>query len=112
MLDDLVVDDQTVDFVLMDIEGSETFALRGAPRMLQGCETLFVEFIPHHLKLVAKVSVRDFLEPLAGFRFLFVPGPQQVFDRSQFQEVQEHLYANNVAQDFVVFHKSSLRLES
>ena len=41
------------DTIVMDIEGSEIFALRGMPRLLSEARRLFVEFLPHHLRNVA-----------------------------------------------------------
>jgi len=71
-LDDLVVP-HNFDLVFMDIEGSESFAFRGMPKILANAETLIVEFIPHHLSRVAGVTLETFLEPLTEFTHLTVP---------------------------------------
>lgn len=48
------------DVIVMDIEGSEVFALRGMPRLLSAATHLFVEFLPHHLRNVAGVDADAF----------------------------------------------------
>jgi FkbM family methyltransferase len=49
------------DLVIMDIEGSEYFALKGMQKILQSANSLFIEFLPHHLKNVAGVTVTELL---------------------------------------------------
>lgn len=50
------------DAIVMDIEGSEVFALRGIPRLLGAADHLFVEFLPHHLRNVAGVDTDAFCD--------------------------------------------------
>ncbi len=50
------------DVIVMDIEGSEAFALRGMARLLAGARHLFVEFLPHHLRNVAGVDADAFCD--------------------------------------------------
>jgi FkbM family methyltransferase len=52
----------TFDTIVMDIEGSEVFALRGMSRLLTGANQLFVEFLPHHLRNVAGVDSDAFCD--------------------------------------------------
>ncbi|MEK9213182.1 FkbM family methyltransferase [Sphingomonas sp. 2378] len=59
-LDDAL--DGTFDTIVMDIEGSEVFALRGMQRLLAGAQRLFVEFLPHHLRNVAGVDSDAFCD--------------------------------------------------
>lgn len=61
-LDDFL-DEKNFDFIFLDIEGSETAALSGMPQVLNRSSVLVTEFIPHHLTLVAGLSVADFLQP-------------------------------------------------
>ena len=49
------------DLVLIDIEGSEYFAMQGMPKILSKTQNLVVEFLPHHIKDVAGVKLSDFL---------------------------------------------------
>ena len=58
-LDDLLPE-ETFDVIIMDIEGSEFFALQGMQRILRSASVLQVEFFPLHLREVAGVSVVDF----------------------------------------------------
>lgn len=62
--------------VHMDIEGSEVFAMRGAPWLLAATEYLSIEFISHHLTDVAGVTVDEWLAPIeeAGFNKVMLPG--------------------------------------
>ena len=65
---------ESFDVVLMDIEGSEYFAFLGMQRILTYAMVLQVEFIPHHLRNVAGVSVAEFLKPIREhFTTLVVP---------------------------------------
>jgi len=54
------------DLILLDIEGSEYFAMKGMKDILSNCKTLVVEFLPHHLKNVADIDVETFLSVLPG----------------------------------------------
>lgn len=53
------------DLIVMDIEGSEYFALQGMPAILARARHLFVEFLPHHLKNVSDASPQAFWAVLA-----------------------------------------------
>ncbi|HEY4111759.1 FkbM family methyltransferase [Puia sp.] len=48
------------DLIIMDIEGAEHAALKGARACLRNASHLYIEFVPHHLSNVANVSVDDF----------------------------------------------------
>ena len=62
-LDDLLAGRQ-FDLILIDIEGSEYFALRGMQTLLSNAQTLVIEFVPHHLTNVAGVGVAEFLSTI------------------------------------------------
>jgi FkbM family methyltransferase len=82
-LDDALVGQQ-FDVILMDIEGSEVFALRGMPRLLQNCRCLVVEFLPHHLQRVAGLTVDDFLQAIPPhLKWLLVPSTGVCVARAQ-----------------------------
>lgn len=53
------------DLIVMDIEGSETRALRGMQKLLEACPAVMVEIVDHHLRRIAKVSNDEFLSLLA-----------------------------------------------
>jgi FkbM family methyltransferase len=63
------------DVIIMDIEGSEFFAMSGMQRMLGNSRIFIFEFIPDHLINVAGVTVEDFLSkiPINNFKHAFFP---------------------------------------
>jgi FkbM family methyltransferase len=74
---------KSFDLVFVDIEGSEYFAFQGMQTIFKQSKVLITEFIPHHLKYVASVSVVDFwstLEP--HFKYLYIPESKKVFESS------------------------------
>lgn len=58
---DEVVGEFIYDLVVMDIEGSEVFALKGMQKILRNTNALFIEFLPHHIRDVAGSSVSEFV---------------------------------------------------
>ena len=58
---DEYLDDDEFDLVLIDIEGSEYFAMEGMSNILSKTKNLVVEFLPHHITNVAGVKLSDFL---------------------------------------------------
>lgn len=58
---DRYLSDHSFRVVVMDIEGSEYLALVGMQDILSRCDVLMVEFLPHHLRNVAGVTVAEFL---------------------------------------------------
>ncbi|MCU0446178.1 MAG: FkbM family methyltransferase [Microscillaceae bacterium] len=52
------------DMMIMDIEGSEYFALLGMQKALKQCKVLYIEYVPHHLQNVAGVNNEAFLQLL------------------------------------------------
>ena len=58
------------DLVLIDIEGSEYFAMRGMKEILTNTKTLIVEFLPHHITNVAGIRLTDFLDNIPQTKIL------------------------------------------
>lgn len=52
--------------IIMDIEGAEHLALKGAQRTLSALRYLYIEFVPHHLENVAGVSSAEFFSLLTS----------------------------------------------
>jgi hypothetical protein len=105
-LDDLLPD-ETFDIIVMDIEGSETFALRGMRRLLEAASILQVEFMPLYLEDVAGVSVSDFvgaIEPY--FASLLVPERPEAVGRDRFLSVLSEMYARDEWNDSLLFFKA------
>jgi FkbM family methyltransferase len=57
--------DAHFDLIVMDIEGSETRALRGMQKLLTRCGALMVEIVEHHLRRIAGVTNEEFLSLLS-----------------------------------------------
>jgi FkbM family methyltransferase len=105
-VDDLLPD-ESFDVVLMDIEGSEYFALQGMPRILSGASVLQVEFIPHHLENVAGAKVQDFvalIEP--HFSSLCIARKRLVAPREQFLMILSDMYDRGEGDEALIFSKS------
>ena len=110
---DTLVDpiDERFDLVLMDIEGSEYFALKGMQNVLSRTETLIVEFIGHHLRNVAGVSVAEFLQPIEPhFSHLYIPSTRQQVSKADFLATLSDLYERKINDDGIVFSKSRVDL--
>jgi FkbM family methyltransferase len=103
-LDDELPED--FELIVMDIEGSEVFALRGMQRILSKADYLVVEFVPHHLKNVSGASVQEFLAVIEPhFNLLSIPSRSLTVDRSQFLSVLEGMYQRNEDEDGMIFSK-------
>lgn len=63
-LDDVFAN-SVFDLIVMDIEGSETRALRGMRGLLERSGALMLEIVEHHLRNIAKVSNTEFLSLLS-----------------------------------------------
>ena len=105
-LDDVFATER-FDLVLMDIEGSEYYALQGMQRILSQCRALFVEFVPHHLANVSGVGVEEFLAPIAPhFDRLTIPSLDTTVGRDEFLPRLAAMYARQQADDGIVFEKA------
>ena len=92
------------DLVLLDIEGSEYFAMKGMENILANCTTLVVEFLPHHLKNVADIDVETFLSVLPGhFTKFNLPNNQQEHNISEVKTVLQNMYDANIGEDGIIF---------
>jgi FkbM family methyltransferase len=92
------------DLVLLDIEGSEYFAMKGMEDILSKCKTLVVEFLPHHLKNVADIDVDTFLSVLPGhFTKFNLPDHQQEHNISEAKAVLQKMYDSNIGEDGIIF---------
>jgi FkbM family methyltransferase len=102
-LDDVLADHH-FDLILMDIEGSEVFALRGMPRLLKTCRCLVVEFLPHHLQRVAGVSVREFLQAVPDhLQWMQVPSTGACVPREVAQGVLDSMMHSGRGDDGLIF---------
>lgn len=105
-LDDLLAGEE-FGVVLMDIEGSEYFALQGMQRILATTAVLQVEFLPHHLRNVAGVSVEQFvalIEP--HFASLCIARKALVVGRDRFVPLLREMYDRNEGDEGLIFLKT------
>lgn len=94
------------DMIIMDIEGSEYFALQGMTRLLRSTQFLVVEFLPHHLRNVSNVSVKDFLDVFSAyFSYLFIPSLGRFVKSEQFYAQLEYMFLNDICDDGLIFLK-------
>lgn len=98
---------RTYDLILMDIEGSEYFALKGMPKILAKAKALSVEFLPHHLKYVAGVTPRTFLSVIPpSFEWLYVPENRELVPRKDMERTLEAMYKAGEGHDGLYFLQS------
>jgi FkbM family methyltransferase len=101
-LDDYLLG-QKFDVILMDIEGSEYFALKGMQRILASCSSLIVEFFPRHLKEISCVSVHEFLALLPDFQTLTIPSLDKTVGREAFSHTLNYMYDCDMEDDGILF---------
>jgi hypothetical protein len=91
--------------IVMDIEGSEYFALKGMPRLLAGAQRLFVEFLPHHLRNVAGIDSDAFCDlvlphlPVAQIR-------GRRFDGDAARTELRRMFAADEGEDLIAFFRA------
>jgi FkbM family methyltransferase len=94
------------DVIVMDIEGSEYFALKGMERILSTARHLIVEFLPHHLRNVSGVTVDEFLAVIEPhFTQLTIPSKSITVERPKFLSTLERMYNLDESDDAMIFSK-------
>ena len=97
---------ENFDLIVMDIEGSEIFALRGMSRILLNARAMQMEFLPHHLKNVGGARVRDLTDVVAEhFDRLWIPSTGVTVSRDGFEATLQAMYDNDQGDDGIVFSK-------
>lgn len=97
---------QHFDFVFMDIEGSEYFAVEGAKRILGGARHLMMEYIPHHLENVAGVGAADMWARLKPhFVTMYVPTRRTIFEGEAILKELARMFAAQECHDGLLFSK-------
>jgi FkbM family methyltransferase len=105
-LDELINVNKVFEIIIMDIEGSEYFAMKGMPKILSKANHLITEFIPHHLDRVGGISVDQFLEPiLNNFQFLYVPSLDLKVKKNDFNKTLEYMCKKQISDDGIIFSK-------
>jgi len=109
-LDDLL-SSHIFDFLLMDIEGSEYFAMKGMPRLLSDYKFLVTEFIPHHLDRMGGITVSDFLEPLQDFQSLFIPSISLLVQQENFLAALTQICEQGIGDEGMIFFKEKILVQ-
>jgi FkbM family methyltransferase len=94
------------DLVLMDIEGSEYFALKGMQSLLKDVSTLIFEFVPHHFRNVSGVSIEDFVETIRPFKSLILPSQLIEVSEESFLTLLTYLFENDIVEDGIILRKA------
>jgi FkbM family methyltransferase len=98
--------DRNFGIVVMDIEGSEYFALKGMQSILSNASVLAIEFLPHHLKNVSDVSVETFLSLISPhFSSLRIPSKNKTVSSSDFLTTLSSMFEANQEEDMIFFSK-------
>ena len=101
---DEYLDDNNFDLVLIDIEGSEYFAMQGMEKILSNCNTLIVEFLPHHLKNVADVTVEQFLSLIPKqFTKLTIPSKNETYPIDIGLITLQEMFKSGTGDDGIIF---------
>lgn len=101
---DTLLEGKKFDLILLDIEGSEYFAMKGMPILLANCRTLIVEFLPHHLTNVAGITVEQFLENIPKqMKRLTIPSRNQTVPVEQASPILQDMFDNNQGDDGLIF---------
>jgi FkbM family methyltransferase len=95
------------DMTIIDIEGSEYFALQGMQKILSNTELLMIEFLPHHLRNVSGASVEQFISLITPhFSSLTIPTKNLTVDSQHFYSHLMDMYNNNQEDEGLIFRKA------
>ena len=93
------------DLVLIDIEGSEYFAMQGMTDILSQTKTLIVEFLPHHITNVAGVKLTDFLDNIPGhLKKLTIPSKNKTYPIDIGIVTLQQMFESGQGDDGIIFH--------
>ena len=102
---DQYLNDQNFDLVLIDIEGSEYFAMKGMSRILSHSKTLIVEFLPHHITNVAGINYTDFISTIPNhFKKLTIPSKKQTYAIDIGLITLQEMFNSGEGDDGIIFH--------
>jgi FkbM family methyltransferase len=93
------------DLVLIDIEGSEYFAMQGMTDILAQTKNLIVEFLPHHISNVAGVKLTDFLDNIPGhLTKLTIPSKNKTYPIDVGIVTLQQMFESGQGDDGLIFH--------
>ncbi|MBQ4820093.1 FkbM family methyltransferase [Aquimarina sp. MMG016] len=78
--------------IVVDIEGAEYFALQGMQETLAKTRVLYIEYVPHHLKNVANVSNKNFIDLIFPY-----------FDKVKLIRTQEEIKIEDSSEELLQF---------
>lgn len=97
------------DVIIIDIEGAEFHALKGASGCLQHARCLYIEFVPHHLTNVANITVDDFTSAITHYFPLMKVIDEAALDTETTYEGDNvllklrELFNNNICSDLLFY---------
>lgn len=104
-LDDYI-EKKEFDLIIMDIEGSEYFALKGMRMILENSKVLVVEYLPHHLRNVSGVTVEQFLSVMPKYQSLTIPSLGVTVGPTGFLSTLSDMYDRALWDDGIIFEKA------
>lgn len=95
------------DVVIMDIEGSEYFAMSGMKRILRNSRIFIFEFIPAHIEDVANVTVKQFISkvPIKNFNRAYFPRLNKYIEIAQLETTLNFIVSTNSYEDGIILFK-------
>ena len=102
---DEYLDHDEFDLVLIDIEGSEYFAMQGMSNILSKAKNLVVEFLPHHITNVAGVGLSDFLGNIPKhLSKVTIPSKKSTHPIDVGIITLSHMFDSGQGDDGIIFH--------
>ena len=96
---------ESFDLVLIDIEGSEYFAMKGMTNILNSTKTLIVEFLPHHITNVSGVTFNDFISNIPNhLTMLTIPSKNETYPIDIGLITLQEMFKSGTGDDGIIFH--------
>jgi FkbM family methyltransferase len=100
---------KTFDLIIMDIEGSEYFALKGMQQILAKAKALSIEFLPHLLRHASGVTPQKLLRVIQPyFEWLYIPESKALVPKPGMARTLNAMYRSDEGHDGLYFLKNPL----
>jgi FkbM family methyltransferase len=98
---------QNFDAIIMDIEGSEFFAIQGMQRILSNASLFVFEFIPAHLTDVANVSIKEFVSnlPTNRFKYAYLPRKKKRINIASLEKYLYQIVKDSEYEDGIILYR-------